>query len=385
MFGYNKERRNNYFHFLEIKRWVKLNWIDDKTFENINESLKPKYEQTNLFIEIGLFILTFVIISAGVGFAALLFSDLLDSKSVWFLSFLASMSLLFILQKYLINEKQQFASGADEATLYASLLFFALSFFLLFENLFDEPLAVFIFHFFLFGMPAYIYKDRLLTACASFSLDAIVFFAAYNLGGFMTLFIPFLLMGVAAGSYKISSAKIDSSDDNATEQCWEVVNWISMVVFYLGGNYLVIMELSKSLDLADTFPLFINIIFMILTALIPLGYIFYGLKKKKLAMLNLGMAAVALSIMTLRYYHEILAIEYELIIVGIAILGIAWLAVKYWEEDRMGITAKPDEDLDSELKIESLVLDETFGKIDSTQSFSGDGGKFGGGGASGNF
>ena len=385
MLGYNKERRNNYFHFLEIKKWVKLNWIDEITFEKINETLRPRYEQTHLFVGIGLFMLTCIIISAGIGFAALIFSDIIDSDSIWIPSVLASLALLFILQKYVIQEKQQFASGADEATLYASLLFFTISFFLLFDNGIDEPLVVFIYYFFLFGLPAYFYKDRLLTACASFSLYAVVFFTAFKLGGFMTLFIPFLLMGFAAGSFKFSLNKLASSDNSASEKCWEVVHWISIAVFYLGGNYLVVMELSTTLDLADAFPLFVKIIFIILTALIPIGYIYFGLKKRNLALLNIGLIAVTASIMTARYYHQVMPIEYELILGGVILLGIVWFALKYWKEDKMGITIKPDADLDSGLKIESLVLDQTFGKIEGTSTFSGDGGKFGGGGASGNF
>uniref|UniRef100_UPI00404B2C4F hypothetical protein n=1 Tax=Fulvivirga sp. TaxID=1931237 RepID=UPI00404B2C4F len=86
-----------------------------------------------------------------------------------------------------------------------------------------------------------------------------------------------------------------------------------------------------------------------------------------------------------RYYHSIMPIEYALILGGAIILGIVWLALKFWQEDKLGVTTKADEDLDSGLKIESLVLDQTFGKIDSTNTFSGEGGKFGGGGASGNF
>lgn len=385
MLGYDKQRRHHYFHFLEVKRWGKLKWVEDEALEKLITALNPRYEPTNLFVSIGLFILTCIIISAGIGFAALIFIDVIDSNSSWFLSLIGALLLLFVLQKFVINERHQFRSGADEATLYSSLLFFHLTFFLLFENLFDSTLFISSFYFILLGVPAYIYKDRLLTAGAYLSLFALVFFSAYNIGGIMTLLIPFLLLGLSFFGFKLSDKKINASTDHASEQCWEVVNWISIAMFYTGGNYLVVMELSQELGLADAFPVFVRIIFMILTAAIPLSYIYFGLIKRNLALLNIGLIAVALSVMTVRYYHSIMPIEYALILGGAIILGIVWLALKFWQEDKLGVTAKADEDLDSGLKIESLVLDQTFGKIDSTNTFSGEGGRFGGGGASGNF
>lgn len=385
MLGYDKQRRDHYFHFLEVKRWAKLKWINEQVLEQLNSALKPKYEPTNLFVSIGLFILTCIIISAGIGFASLILIEAIDSSSAWFLSLLAAIILLLILQKFVIGEKHQFGSGADEAALYSSLLFFHLAFLLLFERLLDEPLIFCIFYVLLLGVPAFIYKDRLLTAGAYLSVYGVVFFAAYKLGGFMTLLIPFLLMGFSYLGFRTSEKKISDSSDYASEHCWEVVNWISIAMFYVGGNYLVVMELSKELGLADAFPFVVKVIFMILTALIPIAYIYFGLLKRNLAMLNVGLIAVALSIMTVRYYHQIMPIEYALILGGIAILAIVWLALNYWKEDKMGITANPDEDVDSGLKIESLVLDQTFGKVDSTNTYSGEGGKFGGGGASGNF
>lgn len=385
MLGYDNQRRNNYFHFLEVKRWNKLKWIDEAALEKLVASLMPRYEPTNLFVSIGLFILTCIIISAGVGFAALIFIDIIDSNSGWLLSLLGALALLFVLQKFVINEKHQFGSGADEATLYSSLVFFHLAFLLLFESLFDSPLSISIFYSVLLGVPAFLYRDRLLTAAAFLSVYAIIFFLAYNIGGIMTLLIPFLLMCLSFFGYRISERKIEKSTDQASEQCWEVINWISIAMFYVSGNYLVVMELSKELGLADAFPFFVKIIFMLLTGTIPLAYIYFGLIKRKLALLNAGLIAVALSLMTIRYYHEMMPIEYALILGGVIILAIVWLALKYWQEDKLGITAKADEELDSGLKIESLVLDQTFGKIDSTSTYSGDGGKFGGGGASGGF
>ncbi|MTI39596.1 hypothetical protein [Fulvivirga lutimaris] len=385
MLGYDKQRRDNYFHFLEVKRWGKLKWIDDEALDKLITALSPRYEPTNLFVSIGLFILTCIIISAGVGFASLIFIEVIDSNSGWFLSLVGALILLFVLQKFVINEKHQFGSGADEATLYSCLGFFHLTFILLFENLFDSALFISIFYFILLGVPAFIYKDRLLTAGAHLALFAVVFFLAYNIGGIMTLLIPFLLMGLSFFGFTFSEKRIVSSTDQATEQCWEVINWISIAMFYLSGNYLVVMELSKELGLADAFPFFVKILFMILTAAIPIAYIYFGLIIRNLALLNIGLIAVALSVMTVRYYHEVMPIEYALILGGAIILGIVWLALRFWKEDKLGVTAKADEDLDSGLKIESLVLDQTFGKIDSTNTFSGEGGKFGGGGASGNF
>ena len=154
MIGYNRDRLNNYFYLIQINQWKKQGWLSNEQYSAFEQKINPRYEETNLFIRSGLFLLTAVIISAALGFCALLFGELINNSNSWFFSLLAALINFTILQKIVINRRNQFRSGMDDAALYGGLLFTFISSFLLFENsIFNDPFlsSIFFFVFLLFG------------------------------------------------------------------------------------------------------------------------------------------------------------------------------------------------------------------------------------------
>jgi hypothetical protein len=386
MLGYNKQKRANFFHIEVVEKWRNRKWITDQEFKNLSDKLMPRYEHSNIFVNIGLFILTVIIISAGLGLIVLLFHDAIDFDNFWFSSLLTASLLFFLLQKFVIGDKNQFRTGADDAMLYASMLFaFGFFFFLFEDSIFDSGISVSLFFIIFFGVPAVIYLDRLLTAMTVFSLLAFLFFLLFKLGNTAAMFIPFVMMVISAAGYFISTKKMLTAKNKAIEECIEIIYWISIGVFYLSGNYWVVIELSNELGLGSAFPLPIQLFLYAFTIVVPLLYIYFGLKRKEMSLLNAGLGAVAISVLTIRYYHQLLSIEYALILGGMVLLGVAYAAMKYWAIERNGITLEPDEDVDSGLKLESLIIAESFGKSEVDSGFEGQGGEFGGGGASGDF
>ncbi|HNP18685.1 MAG TPA: hypothetical protein PKL31_09650 [Fulvivirga sp.] len=384
MIGYDRQKRANYFHFDEIGKWKKQGWISDAEYRMLDEKLMPRYDSTNFFIRIGLFLLTTVILSAGIGFGGLLVSGIISNSNAWFFCLMAAGGCITVLQKIVIEERNQFRSGMDDAALYGGLQFIFLAFFLLLEDIFfNDPLMISVFCFFFFLVPTRIYLDRLLTAITVFSAYAIFFFALDKLDGLWAA--PFLMMAVSAIFYVASKKAIDNTKGLAHEECWWVVKWIAIVMFYAAGNCFVVIELSvELLGIADSSAVPFKWLFYIFTVLVPAAYIYFGLQKKHLALLNIGLLAVAVSVFSIRYYHNYVPIELILIIGGLFLIAIAWLALRYWKTDRKGITIKPDEVAD-QLIVESLIIDQTLGVQDAPSGFEGGGGKFGGGGASGEF
>lgn len=386
MLGYNKQKQANYFHFIELSKWKKRNWISEEAFGELIEKINPRYKQTNIFLNIGLFLLTSVIVSSSVGLLSLFTFELFDFENIWFPSLLAGSLMILALQRIVIDDKDQFRTGADDATLYYALGFFFTALFVLLEaHLFQEDLFISGFFVICFAVPAYIYTDRLLSAAATISLVAFIIILFFKLGTGVALFLPFILMISSALGYLITHKNIRTSKSVAIQECLEVINWLSISLFYCAGNYLVVTELGKTLGLESSFPLVIQWFFYFFTVAIPISYIYFGLRRKELALINIGLLALAIGVYTLGHYHYTMSIELALIGGGAFLIAVAWVALKYWSTDKAGISVKPDESTSDGMIIESLVINQTFSNSGTDSSFSGEGGEFGGGGASGSF
>jgi uncharacterized membrane protein YgcG len=386
MIGYDRNKRSNFFHYSEIMRWKKQGWVSEEEFKTVDKKLMPRYEHTNFFIRAGLFLLTVVIISAGLGLCALFVSNVISESNFWFFSLLAAGVLFLLLQTIVIGQRNQFRSGMDDATLYSALLFMFIAFFLLFEDsLFDDELRASIFFLAFFSIPAVIYLDRLLVAITVLIIYGVSFIIINKLGELWA--VPFIMMIISAALYVLSKKAGVKTTSKAVEQCWDIVLWIAITMFYVSGNCFVVIELSiELLKVEDASGVPFQWVFYVFTVVVPMLYIFFGLYKKQLSLLNIGLLAVAVSVMSIRYYHHLMTFEYALILGGMFLIAVAWLALRYWKNDNNGITLKPDEDTTDGLNLESLIVIQTLGtQTDSTESFEGGGGKFGGGGASGQF
>ena len=387
MIGYDPIKRDNYFHKIQLRKLMKGNLISEEEYQKLSLEIGPSYKETNIFINVGLFVFTYIILSSGIGLMALIFSGMLSEKTFWFFSFLTAVILFLGLEKVVIENSNQFRTGIDDAVLYGAMLFTFIGFFLLFENsLFNKPIPIVIFMIVFFGIPARIYFDRLLFGLTLISILSLEFFIFNELGGIFLLFIPFVTMGLSYLFFWFSGKQIQQTDSEAKEQCWEVVQWLSILSFYLSGNIFIVTELSTELGLADAFPEPVRWLFYAFTIVIPIYYIYRGLIKKDLSFVNIGLGTLAIGIFAIRYYHSILDIEYALLVGGLALIGIAWLAIKYIKNINQELSVDA-EDADSGLKLESLIIDQAFGKVgvSDNKSFSGKGGEFGGGGGTGSF
>lgn len=388
MIGYDPIKRDNYFHKSQLKKLYKNNLLSEEEYHKLDIELNPAYKETNIFINIGLFIFTYVIMSAGIGLMALIFSGILSENTIGFFSYLTAVILLIGLQKAVIENSNQFRSGIDDAVLYGALFFIFLGSFLWFENiLFKEPIPIIIFLVVLFGIPARIYYDRLLFGLTLISILSLEFFTLHEFGGLFLLLIPFATMGLSYLFFWLSGKQIEQTNSEAKEQCWEVIQWLSILIFYLSGNIFIVTELSAELGLADAFPQPVRWLFYAFTLIIPIYYIYRGLMKKEMSFVNIGIGTLAIGIFAIRYYHAILDIEYALLLGGLALIGIAWLAIKYIKNINEELSVDAGDQVDSGLKIESLIIDQAFGKVagSDNKDFSGKGGEFGGGGSTGSF
>ena len=161
----------------------------------------------------------------------------------------------------------------------------------------------------------------------------------------------------------------------------------------LAGNYFVVRTLSEvlfNLDLSEGGDIPFAFFFYAYTALIPLAYVYFGLKHKNKVLLQAGLILIVVSVVTFKYYYSLRHQEVTLTISGIIMIAVAWFSTRYLKAPKHGITYLEDKHKNTEgdFDAEALVIAQTFSTPQSepgvdTNEFGG--GKFGGGGAESSF
>ncbi len=380
------------------------NWLDnliirDQAAKAVDEATITKEEEAaicnayaagfympNIFVRVGLFILTIIIASFSFG----LFSLLMLSSS---LESFGALSVFFGLLSYAVLEmivrKRHYKSGVDDALMWmsAGLIVGGLNGAAHVSGLAN---AILIFFIALFFMLRFI--NMLMSAVAFIALLAIAFFIYVKLGDLAKATMPFILMTMSALVFwwiKKQSVKLQWRH---YANCFTMIKVTTLVCFYVAGNYYVIREASIAmfdLGLKEGESIPFGWLFWILTFLIPLIYIFRGIQRKDAVLLRTGLMLVAAIIFTVRYYYHVIPLESAMVMGGIIMIAIAYTLMKYLQLPKFGFTARESSGkfLTDKLQLESLVIAQTF----STPTHTGNdgttfgGGSGGGGGATGDY
>jgi uncharacterized membrane protein YgcG len=170
-----------------------------------------------------------------------------------------------------------------------------------------------------------------------------------------------------------------------------IVEVLSILLVYTGGNYFVVREgsiLLMNLDIEPGGDIPFAYVFYILTAGIPIGLLIRGIQLRNLNMARLGVLTLALSVLTFRHYYSIAPPEIALTAAGIIVLAVTWLLFNYLKLPRSGYTREKllHGDWPSSQAMGFIVSQTMGGNTAKTDdSLKGGGGSFGGGGASGDF
>lgn len=132
------------------------------------------------------------------------------------------------------------------------------------------------------------------------------------------------------------------------------------------------------------------IFFYIFTALVPLLYVFYGLKKRNKTLLWIALILIAAAALTFKYYFSLGHPEITLTSVGIVMILVAYISIQFLKTPKYGITFKEESEEDNFIKTnaEALLVAQSFSQGATEQGTQTDGfggGKSGGGGAGGNY
>jgi hypothetical protein len=395
MIALNKEWLANLRVREEAEKYRDKGYISQAEFDIVRSKYPAGFYTPNVFVRIGLFILTFFVVLVGDGLMSLVISsggNILDSPG-WPL-FLGVLSYIGL--ETLIATKHHFRSGVDDALLLATVLLSAATVFSLVlklgipENAQSQWIALGIFIFTLYFTIRF--NDILMAAACCCAFLATVFFA-WNNAGFGGLYTaPFVIIVMSAGVYwlttKLSAAKqyIDYEGGLLIGQT------LSLVALYAAGNYYIVQILGGELNLgrpADK-PLPLGAFFWSWTLLVPLAYVVIGIRKKDAIFLRLGLLLIVAAVATFRNYYHILPTDIMLTTAGVLVTGISWTIIRYLKTPKHRFTY---EEADEQImlghaQIESIITAQSVAGITATPPASGSrfgGGDGGGGGASGSF
>lgn len=385
--AYNVDTIKNSFIKKKAAFWHANHLISDKQFADILHHYSKGFPTPNVFVKIGLFIFICFITLASLGIYSLIFSAIMfDGGGVtgfWIFSNFLFAAVCFFILEYFIREKTMYNSGTDEALLYIGLTFLTVAIFLITDEISsDSPLLFFFTALPFIAFAAIRYADRITTIALSFCVYAIVFLLVMKIGDAAKLIMPFALMLFSAILYFQIKKFKSKAELFYWDSCMEVVEFLSLIVFYTACNYFVIRESSVeffNMDLQPGENIPLAFIFYILTAAVPLLYIYFGLKQKDKTLLWSGLVLLAASALTFKYYFSLGHPEIALTAAGIVLILVAYFAIKYFKTPKHGITFDEQTDEDSFLKTnaEALIIVESL--TQKTTQSSQDGVEFGGG------
>jgi hypothetical protein len=369
----------------ETKRWFKHGFISVEQSENIKAAYPTSLFNPNVMIRILLFVASILGLAGVTGILTLMVID--GSKYVipWLCIFYGLGSFLF-LELVFIKSNHHYKSGVNEALLYHSLGFFLGGIVALEIN--EHLIAVI--GLIVFSIVAIRYLDLICTLCAIASLCGLIFFELNEAGGWFQALIPFAFILTFVPIYFLTKRARAKRKFRLWYDNLLLVEAVSLLLIYVGGNYFVVRELSvemMNLYLEEGQDIPFAIVFYILTAVTPIVYLYAGIKKKDKVLIRISLLLLALTVFTFKYYFSLGHPEISITIAGAILLLVTLWLLNYLKAMRNSYTR---ENIMSEkwgdMNIEAFVISQTMGGNQvPDQVETGSGGQFGGGGSSEGF
>lgn len=389
MIAYNHTSLDHLLINEEVKDALQQELISKEETVAIEKAYPVNFYSPNLFIRIGLLLLTTVIVLMIFGIFCLMALDS-SNKGFGILTLFFSLGIYGGLE-FLIRQKNHRHSGIDDAMIWLSMGFMIGA-----VNLLNTSMSFLSQSVLIFILSCYYllrFGNALMAGIAFISFLAIVFYGALPLGNVAKTTMPFLVMAISFFVYLFVRKYRSNNRLRYYTLCCTAIEILALLILYIAGNYFTVREVSNSM-----FDLYLKEgesipggwFFWILTVVLPLVYIFRGIQKKDVILLRTGLLLVAAIVFTVRYYHHVAPLEIAMSVGGTIMIAIAYIITKYLTPSKYGFThAEPnDPGLTGLLQLESLAVAQTFHQTPAPEPdkhFDFGGGSSGGGGATGNY
>ena len=202
------------------------------------------------------------------------------------------------------------------------------------------------------------------------------------------LVLPFVMMLASGGAYLLVRRLTHRPDYLYYKPCLTLLKALSLVTFYMSGNYWAVRE-GNALLTGGTGSSQVPLawVFYVFTAAVPVAYVIVGLRRFDRIWLWVGLLIVGFAFFTLRYYRSLLPPEVAATLAGaVLVAAMLWVA-RYLRTPRHGLTAASDGDEDNQkFNLESLIVAQTATVPQPVApGFQFGGGSSGGGGADGSY
>ena len=388
----------------DARRWHRAGLLPEAQLQAIRAAYPLDFYRPTIYLRILLFLVTVVAAFLGVGLGALVLfipiatSIQSENESIFFgiCALLCAGAGFFILEA-VIRTSRHYRAGPDLALLYLALGWASTALFCFLDLLLpsNDILSLTSPYLPLFLLPVLAllllvvvrYGDALVTAAAYGVVLALLANALLRFGA-GRLVLPFAVMLLAVGLYQVGQRLARRVDYLYYQYCFITLKTLALSTFYLGGNYLVVREANAAISgapVSGQIPL--AGLFYGCTAVIPLAYLYQGLRRPDRVWLLTGLVALGFSGYTVRYYHAVLPPAVASALLGALLVALMAAALRYLRPSHHGLTAAADAaDPRPGLNLESLIVAQTAHAPSApAPGFEFGGGHSGGGGADGRF
>lgn len=390
MLVYHKESYRNLDIQKRAASWLKKNLITKEEYLAIEKAFPTSYHESGTFMRIGMFIFTVIVV---VSAATLLNMFILFSIHYFGIHGIVYGLVFFGAAYFFVTEKKHFRSGVTDGLVYSSAVSFSAGVFFMIagrEYNFDHDPVMYLFSVlpWLVFLSVYFSDAFLAVLCYAgvFTLNALLVLKAGATG---RMILPFESMILSFIAFRFFSYQCKREKNYFWRPSLTSLKASGLVTLYLSGNYFVVRQLSEMLPGMQVVPgedIGLAGFFYAYTIVIPMVYVWLGLKRKDHLFIRLGMILEVAGILGIRYYHSFLPAETALTAAGIFLIVAAWLSIRYLKTPRFGISYEDADPGDAGAfeTVGAVLLSNAAGKVlqqDDSVKFGG--GSSGGGGAGG--
>ena len=407
MKAYNETWVRNRAVVQQAEQWHRQRLLTDAQIDAIRRSFPFEFRQTNGFLEVGLFLFTVVAILSCYLLPATAIGSLLDDRTTSGLFNIASGIGLGLVGRLLINRRQLYRNGVDNAFVVMLTGFLAFGF-----NQF-LPTDLTIATYCLLTLPLLLlvlwyYGDTLIAFVTLATFYAFVFDGMLSFSWGKAA-LPFVMMAVSGVLFMLVR-RIDKSPYYADPL--NLAQWVALIVLAAGGNYFVVRELNGLL--MDPVPgqpvpanapwsgipeITLSWLFWLLTFAIPAAYLQLGLTRKNRMLIILGGLGLIAAVITLHEYTALLPLNVALTLGGLVLIGLAVAIIRFLRQPtaverrpadyRNGFTDDPDYESPDQFFVNmgtAVAMQAATGaQQQPKESVRFGGGDFGGGGSEGKY
>ncbi|MBC7903289.1 MAG: hypothetical protein H7Y27_07685 [Gemmatimonadaceae bacterium] len=347
-----------------------------------------KLYSPNIFIRIGLFILTVIITGFSLGLFSLVVFSADGGENAFAVTCIFFAILTYVALEVMVTSKKHFNSGVDDALMWMTAIFFlsGLNIMSTFSMLANSVICFLLAMFF-----AARFRAVAMSAVAGISLLAIFFFTYIRMGEMAKLTMPFLILIASAILYFTVTAAKKITLLKYHLSCLVVLRILFLITIFISGNYFIVREAGNEFFDAGLIPgqaMPFGWLFWTFTYGFPLLYIVAGTMRKDRLLLRVGLLLLIAMVLTVRYYHFGLPIETFMVLAGGGLIAFCVFLMRYLKQPRHGFTFKEIEGQKDEdaPHLEALIIAGTFAAPQAASPATQFGGGSGGGaGASGEF